>query len=75
VTRVLQPFAIPQCTLHQDRDGSLRLALARSGLQTESIRQALLDLFGSGQRLQIETVDGFEGKVVQYTSDLCKERP
>ena len=74
VTRVLQPFAIPQYTLHQDRDGSLRLVLARPGPQAESIRQTLLELFGAGQRLQIETVDGFEGKVVQYTSDLSEER-
>ncbi len=74
VTRVLQPFAIPQYTLHQDRDGTLRLVLARPGPQMESIRQGLLELFGAGQRLQIETVDSFEGKVVQYTSDLSEER-
>jgi phenylacetate-CoA ligase len=74
VTRVLQPFAISQYTLHQGRDGSLRLVLARPGPQGESIRQALLELFGTGQRLQIETADSFEGKVVQYTSDLSEER-
>jgi phenylacetate-CoA ligase len=70
VTRVLQPFAISQYTLRQSRDGDLRLVLARPGPQQESIRGALLELFGPGQRLEIETVDDFEGKVVQYTSEL-----
>jgi len=70
ITHSLQPFAIPQYTLHQNRDGDLRLRLARPGQQVDAIRQAMLGLFGSGQRLEIETVENFDGKVVQYTSEL-----
>jgi phenylacetate-CoA ligase len=75
ITHLLQPFAIPQFTLQQNRDGGLRLQLARAGQQVEAIRQALLDLFGPGQRLEIETVESFDGKVVQYTSELDEELP
>jgi phenylacetate-CoA ligase len=73
VTHLLQPFAIPQFTLHQAADGCLRLRLARPGPQVNAIRQALLGLFGAGQRLEIEAVESFDGKVVQYASDLDKE--
>jgi phenylacetate-CoA ligase len=75
ITHLLEPFAIPQYTLHQNCDGDLRLRLARPGQQEDAIRRALLGLFGPGQRLEIETVESFDGKVVQYTSELDKERP
>jgi phenylacetate-CoA ligase len=74
ITHLLQPLAIPQYTLHQNRDGHLRLRLARPGQQMDAIRQAMLGLFGAGQRLEIETVESFDGKVVQYTSEL-EEQP
>jgi phenylacetate-coenzyme A ligase PaaK-like adenylate-forming protein len=73
ITHLLQPFAIPQYTLNQSRDGDLRLRLARPGQQVDAIRQAVLGLFGAGQRLEIETVENFDGKVVQYTSELSEE--
>jgi phenylacetate-CoA ligase len=72
ITHSLQPFAIPQYTLHQNRDGDLRLRLARPGQQVDAIRHALLGIFGPGQRLEIETVESFDGKVVQYTSELSE---
>jgi phenylacetate-coenzyme A ligase PaaK-like adenylate-forming protein len=74
ITHLLQSFAIPQYTLHQNRDSHLRLRLARPGQQVDAIRQAMLGLFGAGQRVEIETVESFDGKVVQYTSEL-EEQP
>jgi phenylacetate-CoA ligase len=73
VTHLLQPFAISQYTLHQARDGALHLQLARPCHQVDAIRQALLGLFGAGQPLQIDNVEGFGDKVVQYTSDACPQ--
>jgi phenylacetate-CoA ligase len=75
ITHSLQPFAIPQYTLHQNRDGDLRLRLARPGQQVDAIRQTLLGLFGASQRLEIETLESFDGKVVQYNSELNEESP
>jgi len=73
VTHLLQPFSISQYTLHQKQDGGLSLRVAGLSHQTDSVRQALLQLFGAGQPLLVETVDSFDGKVVQYTSDLREE--
>jgi phenylacetate-CoA ligase len=75
VTHVLQRFAIPQFTLHQDREGALLLRLTGAGHREEQIRGTLLELFGAGQRLALERVPLFEGKVVQYTSDLGNSQP
>jgi phenylacetate-CoA ligase len=74
ITQALQSFAIPQYALHQQRDGSLRLTLAGPQLHIADIRQALLDLFGPSQRMDIQSVENCDGKVVQYTSDI-KEEP
>ena len=70
-THSLQPFAISQYTLHQNLDGSLHLKIAQPCQQLNGIRQALLNLFGAGQRLEISLVQSFGDKVVQYTSDAC----
>jgi phenylacetate-CoA ligase len=70
VTHALQRFAIPQFTLNQERDGALRLRLAGTG--ENHARAALLELFGPGQRLTVEQVSSFAGKVVQYTSSLVE---
>ena len=75
VTHALQPFAIPQFTLHQESDGALRLRLTGAGHHEGQIRNALLELFGPGQRLTFESVPAFDGKVVQYTSDLAESEP
>jgi|ERR1051326_4519057 phenylacetate-CoA ligase len=74
VTHLLQPFALSQYTLHQDQDGGLHLQLARPCHQADAIRKALLGLFGAGQRLEINPVESFGEKVVQYTSDACPEK-
>ena len=70
VTHALQGFAIPQYTLHQKRDGTLQLKSAGPKHQNSAVRQALLELFGAGQPIEIESVEDFHGKVVQYTSDV-----
>jgi phenylacetate-CoA ligase len=75
VTHAVQRFALAQFTLHQHRDGALLLRIARPDHAPDALRNVLLELFGSGQRLTIETLDAFEGKVVQYTSDLAEAQP
>ena len=70
VTTALQRFAIVQFTLHQDRDGGLLLRLSGASPQDNQIRDSLMELFGPGQRLVLERVPSFEGKVIQYTSSL-----
>lgn len=70
VTHALRPFAIPQFALHQDREGGLLLQLTGVGHSERQIRSSLLDLFGPGQRLSLETIGAFDGKVVQYTTAL-----
>ena len=71
VTHALQRFAIPQFTLHQRHDGSVQLQLSGAGFQPVSIQRCLSELFGQGQKIEVETVASFDGKVVQYTSDLA----
>lgn len=75
VTHALQQFAIPQFMLHQDSDGALLLRLAGTGPNEIQVRSALLELFGPGQRLTVEQVPSFEGKIVQYTSRLAEAQP
>jgi phenylacetate-CoA ligase len=70
ITHALQRFAIAQFTLHQDRDGGLLLRLSGASHDDNQIRDSLLELFGPGQRLALERVPSFEGKVIQYTSSL-----
>ncbi len=69
VTHALRRFAFPQFTLHQDSDGRLCLRLGQ-GIQEGGVRDTLLELFGPEQRLSIEVVPDFDGKIVQYTSAL-----
>jgi phenylacetate-CoA ligase len=76
VTHVMQRYAIPRFTLHQDAGGALLLRLTGAENEEESIRNSLLELFGPGQRLVVEQVVSFdEGKVVQYTSSLAEAQP
>jgi phenylacetate-CoA ligase len=71
VTHAFKRFTIPQFTLHQDHDGTLQLRLSGAEIETDAIRRCLLELFGPGQPLTVESVAGFDGKVVQYTSGLA----
>ncbi len=77
ITHALQGFALAQFTLHQDRDGNLEFkAMAPgSGPDLSSVEQALRELFGREQRLTIESVPSFDGKVVQYTSHVESMTP
>lgn len=70
VTHVLQPYALSQYTLHQRADGGFRFRVVSPGVDLAAVRRSLESLFGAGQPIAIEEVDGFEGKVVQYTSEL-----
>ncbi len=71
VTHALQRFAIAQFTLHQDHDGGLLLRFV-GGHNENQIRNSLLELLGPGQRLTLEAVPSFDGKVIQYTSALVE---
>jgi phenylacetate-CoA ligase len=70
VTHALQRFALAQYTLHQAGDGSLLLRYTGSAVIMDDLRNAILELFGPGQQLAIESGAEFPGKVIQYTSDL-----
>ncbi len=69
VTYVLKPFALPQFTLHQAADGALWLRVRGAPVDQTQLREALLALFGQGQRLTIEMVDSLGDKVIQYISE------
>ncbi|MGB8645398.1 MAG: capsule biosynthesis protein CapK [Anaerolineae bacterium] len=68
VTHALAPFPLAQYTLHQAADGALTLRLCGVAVDEAPLRAALLKLFGPDQRLDIERVEAFERKVVQYTT-------
>jgi phenylacetate-CoA ligase len=70
ITHVLRPFAIPQFSVHQHRDGSLKVGLRDAVGEKERVRQALLELFGSGQELEIIPLSEQGDKLVQYTSEI-----
>lgn len=68
VTHCLATFAMPQYTLHQHADLSLRLRTATLEL-APALVDALRGLFGASAQITIEPLHS-EGKVIQYTSDL-----
>jgi phenylacetate-CoA ligase len=73
VTHALRPFGLAQFALHQFADQSLRLRMRGYDVDEQSVRQALLNLFGADQRLTVEAItdrDTRGGKVIQYTTDL-----
>ena len=70
ITHALQSLALPQYTLHQAADASLRLIHCGPADDAGTIRQALAKVFGAGQPLTVERAGLFDGKVIQYTSGL-----
>jgi len=70
ISIALRPLAIAQFNLHQFADGSLRLRWRSAGAEESEVREALLAHFGATQALLIESVNAFEGKALNYTSDL-----
>jgi phenylacetate-CoA ligase len=70
VTHALRKFAIPQFTLHQGLDGGLFLRMSGTSGNENEIQTAVLALFGPGQRLKLEQNATFDGKTVQYASQL-----
>lgn len=75
VTHALQPFALPQFTLHQENDGALRLRVPLSADASAPVCDGLRRLFGQAQRISVEADVVFDTKVVQYTSDLASAEP
>jgi phenylacetate-CoA ligase len=70
VSIALRRFALPCYTLHQAADGVLTLRLLGASVYRDSVRAALLNLFGADQRLLIEDLPSSppEGKLIQYVS-------
>lgn len=75
VTHALQPFAIPQFVLRQDRDGELHLQIRGRCSQRHAIIRALQQLFGAQQIIHLHEHCQFEDKVIQYQSDLPGAQP
>lgn len=73
VSHALARFAIPQYTLHQARDGGLLLHYRGLEGDLESIRAALVALFGADAAISVQAGARFDGKVRQYTSLLDHE--
>jgi phenylacetate-CoA ligase len=70
VTHILKPLDLRQFQLHQATNGALVLRVAGLGRQEPELRAALLGLFGAEQTLVVEELDGAEGKLLQYSSEL-----
>jgi len=74
VSIALRPFPIAQYALHQSADGALHLIVRSAGVTLGQLREAMLELFGANQALNIEEADAQDvpgGKFAQYTSDLA----
>jgi len=70
VTAALKHLALPQYSLHQNADGSLRLRVAGEVAAGEALRAALLGVFGPQTALVIEPLDpAATGKLYQYSRD------
>jgi phenylacetate-CoA ligase len=72
ITHGLQRFALAQFALHQAADGALRLRVAGASGQEELIHRTMLELFGAGQRVELEALAGTSEKVLQYTTELVE---
>ena len=70
LTHALGPFALAQFALHQHADGGLRLTFYGPHADPDQLHATLLGVFGADQPLELRPVASFEGKIVQYTSDL-----
>lgn len=75
VTHLLQRLGLPQFSLHQGADGELTLRVLQGSAATDDARDRVMTLFGPGQVLELERVPEFEGKIVQYTSDVEGSAP
>jgi phenylacetate-CoA ligase len=70
VTAALKGLALPQYSLHQNADGSLRLRVAGELVAGAALRAALQSVFGPQVPLKIEPLDpATAGKQSQYSRD------
>jgi len=70
VTHALKPLELRQFQLQQRAGGALLLRVAGLGRREVELRAALLGLFGADQALVVEELDGAEGKLLQYSSEV-----
>ena len=71
VTHALGTYTFAQYTLHQYADGRVQFRCARPLCDLVAARQTLQTLLG--QPIDFQEVTHFEGKIIQYTSDLPQE--
>jgi phenylacetate-CoA ligase len=74
VTHVLREVALTQYALHQKSDGALKFSAIGNELELRTAERSLAQLFGSGQIIEVIVMPAFEGKIVQYTSEIQFER-
>lgn len=70
VTHTLRDFALIQFTLHQHFAGDLKFSAVASEAELGAAKEALGKLFGDGQVIEAAGMPAFEGKIVQYTSEI-----
>ena len=68
LTHAMAPCGLPQYTVHQHADLSLRVRIPSQEEGAPAL-EALRQLFGPDHPIQLESLHG-EGKVIQYTSDV-----
>jgi phenylacetate-CoA ligase len=72
VTHVLRNFALIQFKLHQTATGDLKFSAVASQPELQGARLALAQLFGDEQVIEVARTPSFEGKIVQYTSEITR---
>lgn len=70
ITHALRPMPLVQFSVHQDASGHIGVDYVASSVAPGDIERALRTLFGEETSLQVRQVDGFDRKIIQYTSAL-----
>jgi phenylacetate-CoA ligase len=70
ITHALKHFALPQFSVRQRADGSVRLEHAGSAALDAGVAAALRGLFGAGVAVEVAALDFDGSKPLQYASDL-----
>ena len=70
VTHALRPLPLVQFSVHQDATGNITVDFVGSSVSVAEVERALKSVFGAETPLQVKRVDGFDRKIIQYTSAL-----
>jgi phenylacetate-CoA ligase len=69
LTHALQQYPLSQYTVRQRADGAIVFTTIGTEWRTEVVKQ-IQRVLGANTPVEYRTVNAFEGKVIQYTSDL-----